>query len=195
MGVSKKASSLLDLDARRPRGVQPAVEPCIELRPGRHARPQQFRNRPMPTQRIVRGPRPHQARGQLRHRGHVGRPRLLDIVSPRLPLTGRQRRAGGFQSLLRVGEVVDGGGARRRCAIPPASARRAGDVALGRGEGGIGGLLPIAGLRVCCACSQAGGGSRRGSPSSGRRLRPRWAACSASRVAVSSVAISPSHRT
>jgi len=39
MGVSKKTSSLLDLDARRPRGVQPVVEPRIELRPGRHARP------------------------------------------------------------------------------------------------------------------------------------------------------------
>ena len=31
MGIDKKTSSLLDLDARRPRGVQPAVEPCIEL--------------------------------------------------------------------------------------------------------------------------------------------------------------------
>ena len=30
MGVSKKASSLLDLDARRSHGVQPAVESRIE---------------------------------------------------------------------------------------------------------------------------------------------------------------------
>ncbi len=49
MGIDKRTSSLLDLDARRPRGVQPAVESRIELWPGRHARPQQFRNRPMPT--------------------------------------------------------------------------------------------------------------------------------------------------
>jgi len=77
-----------------------------------------------------------------------------------------------------VGEVVDGGGARRRCARPPASARRLGDVAFGRSEGGIGGLLPVAGLRVCCACRDE---AWIGLP--GRRLVAPWIAVERAPVA------------